>query len=282
MEIHQQAEVLVGALPYIQKYYGKIVVVKYGGNAMINGELKEAVMRDLTLLRHIGIKVVLIHGGGPEISQMLSRLGMQSRFVNGLRYTDKESAEVVQMVLAGKVNKDLVADLQRCGANAVGLCGIDGGIFKARQFAPELGYVGEAQSVNVAPILFALNNGYIPVIATVASGENGEIFNINADSAAAKLAEALKVENLILMTDIKGLLRDVKDENSLISEVHSSEFDELVKSGIISGGMIPKTQCCVECVRQGVAQAIIIDGRIKHAILIELLTDKGVGTRFRK
>lgn len=275
-----QAEVLVSALPYIQKYNDKIIVVKYGGNAMLNEELKRAVMNDIVLLSLVGVKVVLVHGGGPEINDMLKRVGKESKFIGGLRYTDDETAEIVQMVLAGKVNKDLVKLLSSVGGKAVGFCGIDGNIITAKKKEGDidLGNVGEIVDVDVDPILVTLENGYIPVIATVASGEDGKIYNINADTAAAAIASALHAENLVLMTDVRGLLMDKDDESTLISEIKVSEVPKLVKKGVISGGMIPKIDCVVEAVRQGVSQAVIIDGRIKHSIIMDMLTDKGIGT----
>ena len=278
-----KAEVLNQALPYIQKYHDKIVVVKYGGNAMTSPELKDAVMSDIVLLGLVGIKVVLVHGGGPEISDMLKKVGIQSRFVNGLRYTDEETAEIVRMVLAGKVNKGLVSSLEHHGGNALGLCGSDGQMLKVKKLeaAEDLGYVGEITDVNVKVITDALDNGFIPVIATVATDEQGQVYNINADTAAARIAAALGAENLILMTDIRGLLQDKNDESTLIPEVHVSEVPFLIKQGIISGGMIPKIECCVEAVRRGVPKAIIIDGRIPHSILIEILSNEGVGTLFK-
>ena len=278
-----KAEVLNQALPYIQKYHDKIVVVKYGGNAMSSPELKDAVMSDIVLLGLVGIKVVLVHGGGPEISDMLKRVGIQSRFVNGLRYTDEETAEIVRMVLAGKVNKGLVSSLEHHGGNALGLCGSDGQMLKVKKLeaSEDLGYVGEITDVNVKVITDALDNGFIPVIATVATDEQGQVYNINADTAAARIAAALGAENLILMTDIRGLLQDKNDESTLIPEVHVSEVPFLIKQGIISGGMIPKIECCVEAVRRGVPKAIIIDGRIPHSILIEILSNEGVGTLFK-
>ena len=278
-----KAEVLNQALPYIQKYHDKIVVVKYGGNAMTSPELKDAVMSDIVLLGLVGIKVVLVHGGGPEISDMLKRVGIQSRFVNGLRYTDEETAEIVRMVLAGKVNKGLVSSLEHHGGNALGLCGSDGQMLKVKKLeaSEDLGYVGEITDVNVKVITDALDNGFIPVIATVATDEQGQVYNINADTAAARIAAALGAEILILMTDIRGLLQDKNDESTLIPEVHVSEVPFLIKQGIISGGMIPKIECCVEAVRRGVPKAIIIDGRIPHSILIEILSNEGVGTLFK-
>ncbi len=280
IELKKEAELLVGALPYIQKYNDKIIVVKYGGNAMLNDELKEAVMKDIVLLSMVGIKVVLVHGGGPEISDMLKRVGKESKFINGLRYTDDETSEIVQMVLAGKVNKDLVKLITHVGGKSVGFCGIDGNIISARkkQSEVDLGNVGEIVDINVNPILVTLENDYIPVIATVAGGEDGTIYNINADTAAASIAAALHAENLVLMTDIRGLLMDKDDESTLISEIKVSEVAKLKKKGVISGGMIPKIDCVVEAVRRGVHQAVIIDGRIKHSIIMDMLTDKGIGT----
>lgn len=280
LESAKQAEILVSALPYIQKYNDKIIVVKYGGNAMLNEELKTAVMNDIALLTLVGVKVVLVHGGGPEINDMLKRVGKESKFINGLRYTDDETAEIVQMVLAGKVNKDLVKLLSSVGGKAVGFCGIDGNIITAKKKEGEvdLGNVGEIVDVDVDPILVTLENDYIPVIATVASGEDGKIYNINADTAAAAIASALHAENLVLMTDIRGLLMNKDDESTLISEIKVSDVPKLIKKGVISGGMIPKIDCVVEAVRRGVSQAVIIDGRIKHSIIMDMLTDKGIGT----
>jgi acetylglutamate kinase len=278
----EKAKVLVDALPYIQKYYNKVVVVKYGGNAMLDEDLKQAVMSDVVLLSLIGIKVVLIHGGGPEINTMLDRVGLESKFVNGLRYTDDDTAEIVQMVLAGKVNKSLVSLLQKHGGKALGLCGTDGGMISTQKLEgkDDLGFVGDITGINVEPIMNALDSGYIPVIATVATDENGQIYNINADTAAARIASALGAENVILMTDIRGLLRDKNDEETLIPVVQVSEVPYLINQGIISGGMIPKIQCCVEAVRRGVNRAFIIDGRIPHSILIEMLSNEGIGTMF--
>lgn len=278
----EKAKVLVDALPYIQKYYNKVVVVKYGGNAMIDDELKQAVMSDVVLLSLIGIKVVLVHGGGPEINAMLDRVGIESRFVNGLRYTDGDTADIVQMVLAGKVNKSLVSFLQNHGGKALGLCGTDGGMISVKKLEgkDDLGYVGDITGIQIDPIVNALDNGYIPVIATVAADEDGQVYNINADTAAARIASALGAENVILMTDIRGLLRDKNDEETLIPVVQVSEVPYLINQGIISGGMIPKIQCCVEAVRRGVNRAFIIDGRIPHSILIEMLSNEGIGTMF--
>ena len=277
-----KAGVLVQALPYIQKYFGKVVVVKYGGNAMIDAELKQAVMDDIVLLSLIGIKVVLVHGGGPEITDTMKRMNLESRFINGLRYTDEETVKVVQMVLAGKTNKDLVALLGQSGGKAIGICGIDGQMISAKKLEGEddLGFVGEITSINAAPILNQLEMGYIPVIATIGCDGEGNTYNINADTAAARIASELGAENLILMTDIRGLLRDKDDESTLIPSVNISDVPSLIRQGIISGGMIPKIQSCVESVRRGVQKSIIIDGRIPHSILIEMLTNEGIGTMF--
>ncbi|HIV20060.1 MAG TPA: acetylglutamate kinase [Candidatus Merdivicinus intestinigallinarum] len=277
-----KAQVLNDALPYIRKYHDKVVVIKYGGNAMTSEELKNAVMSDIVLLSLVGIKTVLVHGGGPEISEMLKKVGIASRFVNGLRYTDADTAEIVRMVLAGKINKSLVSLLGQHGGQAIGLCGSDGGMIGVKKLEAEedLGFVGEITSVNVQPITDALDKGYIPVIATVATDKEGQAYNINADTAAARIAAALKAENLILMTDIRGLLRDKDDESTLIPEVQVSEVPHLIRQGIISGGMIPKIECCVEAVRRGVSKTCIIDGRIKHSILIEILSNEGIGTLF--
>ena len=279
---YDTAQVLVHALPYIQKYNEKTIVVKYGGNAMINSELKDAVMTDLTLLSICGIKVVLVHGGGPEITELLTKTGKESRFINGLRYTDQETMDIVQMVLGGKVNKDLVLSLQRRGGRAVGLCGLDGGMITAEKLQgdEDLGFVGSVTKVDVTPINDALRSGYIPVIATVGSDENGVVYNINADTAAARIAAALSAEKFILLTDTRGLLRDKDDEESLIPVVSANEVPELIRQGIISGGMLPKVDCCVDAVRRGVSRANIIDGRIPHSILVELFSDEGIGTMF--
>lgn len=274
-----RAQVLIEALPYIQDYTGKTVVVKYGGNAMISQELRTAVISDIILLSLVGIRVVVVHGGGPEISAMLKRLGKESKFVDGLRYTDQETMDVVQQILCGKVNKDLVAILNSTGGRAIGLCGMDGGLFRAKQLDPRYGLVGEVTQVDPRPVEDALNAGYIPVVSTVAQGTDGETaYNINADTAAAKLAIALAAEKLILLTDVRGLLRDPKDEETLIPVVHPSDVPGLVKDEVIQGGMIPKVDCCVEAVRSGVRRAHILDGRIPHSILIEMLSNAGVGT----
>ena len=275
----ERAQVLAEALPYIQKYYGKTIVVKYGGNAMISEELRRAVISDIILLHLVGIRVVVVHGGGPEITDMLKRLGKPSKFVDGLRYTDQETMDVVQQVLCGKVTKDLVATLNRMGGRALGLCGMDAGLFQARKLDEKYGLVGEVVQVDPAVVNDALAVGYIPVVSTVAQGVDGETaYNINADTAAAKLAVALHAEKLILLTDVRGLLRDPKNEDTLIPEVGLSQVPGLVKDGVIQGGMIPKVDCCVEAVRSGVKNTIILDGRIPHSILIELLSDSGIGT----
>ena len=276
----ERAHILIQALPYIQKYSDKIVVVKYGGNAMINEELKEAVMGDIVLLSLVGVKVVLVHGGGPEITETLSKIGKKSEFVDGLRVTDKETVDVVQMVLAGKVNKNLVNLLQNKGGKAIGLCGIDGHMIKAKKTDERLGFVGEVTDVNVAPILDVLEKGYIPVVSTIGYDEEGNVYNINADTVAARLAGELKAESLISMTDIVGLLRDKDDPTTLIPKVYVSDVMKLIRDGIISGGMIPKVNCCIEAIRRGVKKVFIIDGRVPHSILIETLTDEGIGTMF--
>lgn len=277
-----KADVLRGALPYIQKYFGQVVVIKYGGNAMVDEELKQAVMDDVVLLSLIGIKVVLVHGGGPEITATMNRMGLESKFIGGLRYTDEEAVKVVQMVLAGKTNKDLVYRLERTGGKAIGICGLDGGMIRAHKLAaePDLGFVGEIERIDTAILHHQLESGYIPVIATLGCDDLGNVYNINADTAAARIASELGARNLILMTDIRGLLRDKNDENTLIPYVHISEVPSLIGQGIISGGMIPKIDSCVEAVRRGVQRAFIIDGRIPHSILIEMLTNEGIGTMF--
>lgn len=278
----EKAQVLIQALPYIQKYYNKIVVIKYGGNAMIDETLKQAVMSDIVLLSLVGIKVVLVHGGGPEISDMLEKIGKQSRFVDGLRYTDSETAEIVQMVLAGKVNKNLVALIEQHKGRALGLCGMDGGMIKAKKLCKteDLGFVGDIVSINTHPILHTLSGGYIPVLATVGTDDEGNVYNINADTAAACIAAELGAENVILMTDIRGFLEKKDDESTLIPHINVSEVPYFKSRGIITGGMIPKVDCCVEAIRRGVKKAAIIDGRIPHSILIEMLSDEGIGTMF--
>ena len=276
-----KASILIQALPYIQKYYGKVIVVKYGGNAMINEELKEAVMGDVVLLSLIGIKVVLVHGGGPEINDMLKKINKKSEFIDGLRVTDKETMDIVQMVLAGKVNKSLVQLINEHGGKAIGLCGTDGEMIITKKLDDVHGFVGEITEINTKIINDALNNGYIPVISTVGCDREGNTYNVNADTAASRIAGALKAESLISMTDIIGLLRDVNDPSSLITSVNVSEVKELVNDGIISGGMIPKVDCCVDAIRRGVNKSFIIDGRVPHSILIEVLTDEGIGTMFK-
>ena len=274
----QRAEVLTQALPYIKRYNGKIVVIKYGGNAMINETLKQQVMEDIVLLWLIGVKVVLVHGGGPEITDIMSRLGKKAEFVDGLRVTDKETVDIVQMVLAGKVNKTLVNMLQIKGGHAVGLSGIDGGIIEAKTKDERLGYVGEITKIRTRPITDLLEKGYIPVISTVASDREGNTYNINGDTAAAYIAGALGAERLIMMTDIDGILRDKDDPTTLIPELTISEAKALYDEGVISGGMIPKVDCCIEAIHKGVKNVIIMDGRVPHSILMEILTDEGAGT----
>ncbi len=278
----QRAEVLTAALPYIKKYSGKIVVIKYGGNAMVNEQLKQQVMEDIALLWLIGVKVVLVHGGGPEISQMMKRLGKESTFVNGLRVTDKETVEIAQMVLAGKVNKDLVNLMQAKGGHAVGLSGIDGGILEAKIKDEALGFVGDITKVRTQPITDLLEKNYIPVISTVASDRQGNVYNINGDTAAAYIAGALEAERLIMMTDIAGILKDKDDPNTLIPHITVAEAKALFDQGIICGGMIPKVDCCIEAISHGVKNVVIMDGRIPHSILMELLTDEGAGTMVTK
>ena len=276
----ERAHILVNALPYIQKYRGKIVVVKYGGNAMINEQLKDSVMQDIILLSLIGVKVVLVHGGGPEITEMLYKIGKESQFVNGLRVTDKETVDIVQMVLAGKVNKNLVNLIENKGGKAIGLSGIDGHMIEAEKLDDTHGFVGEITKVDVSPIMDCLEKGYIPVISTVGYDLDGNTYNINADTAAARIAGELKAESLISMTDVDGILRDKNDPSTLISQINVSEAPQLMREGVISGGMIPKVNCCIEAIRRGVSKVFIIDGRIPHSILIEVLTDAGIGTMF--
>ena len=286
LDAELRAKILVEALPFIQKYYGQTVVVKYGGNAMINEELKDAVIHDLVLLNLVGVKVVVVHGGGPEISDMLKKIGKESRFVNGLRYTDRETMDIVQMVLCGKVNKDLVTLLEKAGGRGVGLGGMDGGMFQAKRLTDrtgtDYGYVGDIVEVNPAPVIDMLEKGYIPVVSTVAQGIDDETnYNINADTAACKLAVALGAKKLILLTDVRGLMLDPEDESTLLRFLTVSEGPKLMRDGVIKGGMIPKVDCCVEAVRKGVEAANIQDGRVKHSILIELLSKVGVGTMFQ-
>ena len=279
----QQAKTQVEALPYIQKFTGKTIVVKYGGNAMISPELRRAVMCDIILLSLVGIRVVVVHGGGPEISEMLEKIGHETYFVDGLRYTDETTMDIVQSVLCGKVNKNLVAQLNRLGGQAIGLCGMDGELFQAERLDEKYGLVGRITQVNPEPVENALTDGYIPVVSTVAQGvDTDTAYNINADTAAAKLAEALHAEKLILLTDVRGLLRDPQDEETLIHVVRTYEVPELVASGVISGGMIPKLECCVDAISGGVERVHILDGRIPHSILIELLSDEGIGTMLKK
>lgn len=275
-----RAKILIEALPYIQKYYNKIVVIKYGGNAMLNDDLKTAVMGDILLLSLVGIKVVLVHGGGPEISEMLEKTGTKTEFIDGLRVTDKDSIDIVQMVLAGKINKNLVNLIHTMGGKAMGLCGIDGHMIEAKQLDNVHGFVGEITSINPEPILDVIEKGYIPVISTVGCDSDGNVYNINADTAASKIAGILNAESLISMTDIRGLLRDKDDDSTLIPVVKVSEAPALISEGIISGGMIPKIECCIDAIRQGVNKVFILDGRVPHSILIEILTDEGIGTMF--
>lgn len=274
----ERAEVLVAALPYIRKYNGKIVVIKYGGNAMINEELKTQVMEDIVLLTLIGVKVVLVHGGGPEITETLKKIGKESVFVNGLRVTDKETADVVQMVLAGKINKSLVNLLGQKGGCAMGLSGLDGQMILCEPKDAALGYVGKITRVNVTPILDVLEKGYIPVVSTVGCDKDGNVYNINADTAASFIAGGLSADRMFAMTDIAGILRDKDDPASLIPELDIDEAEELFRTGVISGGMIPKVESCIEAIRHGVHKVVIMDGRVHHSILMEMLTDEGAGT----
>ena len=278
----ERAEVLTAALPYIKKYSGKIVVIKYGGNAMINPQLKEQVMEDIVLLWLIGVKVVLVHGGGPEITDTMAKLGKEAVFVDGLRVTDQETVDIVQMVLAGKVNKNLVNLLQMKGGHAVGLSGIDGGILEATTKDERLGFVGKITKVRTQPIEDMLEKNYIPVISTVASDRQGHTYNINGDTAAAYIAGALGAERFILMTDIAGILKDKDDPSTLIPELTITQAKSLYKEGVISGGLIPKVDCCIEALEEGVQNVIIMDGRTPHSILMELLTDEGAGTMVTK
>jgi acetylglutamate kinase len=274
----QRAEVLTQALPYIKRYNGEIIVVKYGGNAMINESLKEQVMEDIVLLWLIGVKVVLVHGGGPEISEMMAKLGKKPEFVDGLRVTDKETVDIVQMVLAGKINKTLVNLLEKKGGKAMGISGMDGKLIEAKMKNPKLGYVGSVTKVNIDPVVDLLEKGYIPVISTIGCDKDGNAYNINGDTAAAFVAGALKAKRLFLMTDIAGILKDKDDPTTLIPEVTVSEAKKLYEDGIIGGGMIPKVDCCIEAIEHGVKKAIIMDGRVPHSILMETLTDEGAGT----
>lgn len=277
-----RAEILTQAVPYIKEYTGKYVVAKYGGNAMTDPQLKKSVMQDILLLQLVGVKVILVHGGGPEISTMLKKLSIESHFEDGLRVTDDDTMEVVQMVLAGKVNKSLAADLSALGGRAVGLCGIDGGLIKVHQKNEKLGHVGEIDEINTKILDDLLDGGFIPVISSIGIDDDGNPYNINADTAAAKIAAALHAESMVVMSNINGVLRDKDDENSLISQMSLADAEELKKSGIIAGGMIPKVDCCTNAVKEGVKKVFIINGEIPHAILIELLTDEGLGTMFTK
>ncbi len=274
----ERARVLVQALPYIKRYTGKIVVIKYGGNAMVNEDLKMQVMEDIVLLHLIGVRVVLVHGGGPEISELMGKLGKVPEFVDGLRVTDKETVDIVQMVLAGKINKTLVNLLEMKGGNAMGISGMDGRLLQAEIKDPRLGYVGEITEVNIEPVLDLLEKGYIPVVSTIGCDREGNAYNINGDTAAARIAGALGAKRFILMTDVRGILRDQHDPDSLIADVSLKETDMLFQEGIISGGMIPKVKCCIDAIRRGVHKVIIMDGRVPHAILMELLTNEGAGT----
>ena len=274
----QRAEVLTQALPNIKRYNGKIVVIKYGGNAMINDSLKEQVMEDIVLLWLIGVKIVLVHGGGPEISELMTKLGKKAEFVNGLRVTDKETMDIAQMVLAGKINKSLVNFLGMKGGKAMGISGMDGKLIEATVKDPALGYVGKITKVNIQPVRDLLEKGYIPVVSTIGCDEEGNSYNINGDTAAAYIAGALNAKRLIMMTDIAGILKDKDDPSSLISEITVEEAKKLFENGVISGGMIPKVDCCIEAIDKGVKKVIIMDGRVPHSILMELLTDEGAGT----
>lgn len=275
-----RAKILVHALPYIQAYNGKIIVIKYGGNAMINDKLRDSVMQDIVLLNLIGIKAVLVHGGGPEITDTLSRLGKETEFFEGLRVTDKETVEVAQMVLAGKINKNLVNLIECLGGKAIGLCGIDGHMIKAKVKNEKLGFVGDIEGINAKPITDILNQGYIPVISTLGCDDSGNVYNINADTAAARIAAELSAESLISLTDISGILKDKDDPSSLIPHITPAEAQSLKSEGIICGGMIPKVECCIDAINGGVKKVFIIDGRVPHSILIEILTDEGIGTMF--
>ena len=281
VNLEQRANILSEALPYILKYKEQIIVIKYGGNRMVDEHLKALVMEDVVMLSSLGMKVVLVHGGGPEISTMLKKVGKESKFVNGLRVTDKETADIVTQVLAGKVNKNLVKDINRAGGKAVGISGLDSGLIEATPLDPELGYVGNIVDINPDVILDLLALGYIPVVSTIGADQEGNIYNINADTAAARIAGALGATKFIAMTDIAGVLKDKNDPNSLMKTINVSELKGLANAGIIDGGMIPKVECCVEAIRRGVKYVVIIDGRIPHSILIEMLTDDGAGTEFR-
>ena len=274
----ERAQVLAQALPYIRRYNGKVIVVKYGGNAMINEELKQQVMEDIVLLHLIGVRIVLVHGGGPEINELMAKLGKKAEFVDGLRVTDKETVDIVQMVLAGKVNKTLVNLLEMKGGNAMGISGMDGRLIEAEPKNEKLGYVGKIKSVNIAPVTDLLEKGYIPVISTVGCDKKGNTYNINGDTAAAYIAGALGAERLIMMTDIAGVLTDKNDPSTLIPNLTILEAKKLYENGVISGGMIPKVDCCIEAIEHGVEKVIIMDGCVPHSILMELLTNEGAGT----
>ena len=276
----ERAQILVEALPYIEKYVGEVVVVKYGGNAMINEQLRQQVMEDIVLLQLIGVKVVLVHGGGPEISELMGKLGKKAEFVDGLRVTDKETVDIVQMVLAGKVNKTLVNPLEAKGGRAIGLSGLDGRLIECKMKDERLGYVGSVTKINIAPVTDLLEKGYIPVVSTIGCDSEGNTYNINGDTAAAYIAGALEAKRLLMLTDIAGVMMDKDDPNSLIRELSVIQAKELFDKGVISGGMIPKVECCITALKRGVRKAIIMDGRVPHSILMELLTDEGAGTMF--
>ena len=281
MNLNDRANILVQSLPYIQKYNGKIVVVKYGGNAMISEELRETVINDIVLMKCVGFQPVVVHGGGPNISSFLDRLGEKSEFINGLRYTDEKTIDIVQMVLGGQVNKDLVSLIEKAGGKAIGVCGMDGSLLKAKKHEGpvDLGFVGDITSVNTDILNMAIKSGYIPVVGSIALGEDdNSLYNINADTCAAKIASALKAEKLILLTDVAGVMRDPKDTSSLISILRLHEVPKLVVEGVIKGGMIPKIDCCVESIRMGVERAHIVDGRVPHSLLLELFSNEGIGT----
>ncbi|MCR5056521.1 MAG: acetylglutamate kinase [Clostridia bacterium] len=278
----ERAEVLTQALPYIRHYNGRVIVVKYGGKAMQSDELREQVMEDIVLLRLIGVKIVLVHGGGPEISDFMTKLGKKPEFVDGLRVTDKETASIVQMVLAGKVNKELVSLIEKKGGTAIGISGIDGRLIEAKMKDERLGFVGDVTTINIKPVNDLIENGYIPVICTVGTDDDGNVYNINGDTAAAYIAGALDAESMILMTDVKGVLRDMTDPKSLIPELTVSDAEKLKDEGIIAGGMIPKVGCCIKALEKGVKNVVIMDGTVPHSILTELLTDEGAGTLIRK
>ncbi len=277
-----RARILVHALPYIKEYNGKTVVIKYGGNAMLNEKLKDSVMRDIVLLHLVGVRVVLVHGGGPEITDMLAAMGKKTEFVNGLRVTDRETVEVAQMVLAGKINKTLVNLIECRGGRAIGLCGVDGHMISAEMKDERLGYVGKITAIDPRPIIDQLDAGYIPVISTLGCDEQGNVYNINADTAAAKIAASLSAESLISLTDISGILRDKDDPESLIPHITPTEAKCLIAEGVINGGMIPKVECCTDAIAEGVKKVFIIDGRVPHSLLIEMMTDEGIGTMFEE